>query len=221
VIKITASGGVLSLAKSGENPQFNDEELKAIVETANDYGFKVAVHAHGAEGMKRAIRAGVHSIEHGTYMDDEARALMLKNGTWYVPTIIAGKWVAEKSKEEGYFPPVVRPKAAAIGPLIQATFAKAYKAGVKIAFGTDTGVSPHGENAKEFVYMVEGGMPPMAAIQAATISAAKLLGIEKDYGTVEKGKMADLVAVPGDPLADIALMQKVNFVMRSGVVYKQ
>ena len=221
VIKITASGGVLSLARSGENPQFNDEELKAIVETANDYGFKVAVHAHGAEGMKRAIRAGVYSIEHGTYMDDEARALMLKNGTWYVPTIMAGRWVAEQAKVDGYFPPVVRPKAAAIGPLIQATFAKAYKAGVKIAFGTDTGVSPHGENAKEFVYMVEGGMPPMVAIQAATIAAAKLLGIEKEYGTVEKGKMADLVAVPGDPLADIALMQKVNFVMRGGVVYKQ
>jgi len=220
-IKITASGGVLSLAKSGENPQFNDEELKAIVETANDYGFKVAVHAHGAEGMKRAIRAGVYSIEHGTYMDDEARELMIKHGTWYVPTILAGRWVAEKSKEDGYFPPVVRPKAAAIGPQIQGTFSKAYKAGVKIAFGTDTGVSPHGENAQEFVYMVEGGMPPMVAIQAATIQAARLLGIEKETGSIEKGKAADIVAVPGDPLADIALMKKVNFVMRGGTVYKQ
>jgi imidazolonepropionase-like amidohydrolase len=221
VIKITATGGVLSLATNSQNPQFTDEELKAIVETARDCGFKVAVHAHGAEGMKRAIRAGVHSIEHGTYMDDEAMQLMLKNGTWYVPTIIAGKWVAEKAKEDGYFPAVVRPKAAAVGPIIQGTFAKAYKAGVKIAFGTDTGVSPHGENAKEFSYMVEAGMPAMAAIQAATMQAARLLGIEKDYGSVEKGKMADIVAVPGDPLADIALMQKVNFVMRSGVVYKQ
>ena len=221
VIKITATGGVLSLATSGLNPQFNDEELKAIVETARDCGFKVAVHAHGAEGMKRAIRAGVHSIEHGTYMDDEAMQLMIKNGTWYVPTVMAGKWVAEKAQQEGFFPPVVRPKAAAIGPLIQATFGKAYKAGVKIAFGTDTGVSPHGENATEFVLMVEAGMPPMVAIQSATMSAAKLLGIEKDYGSVEKGKMADIVAVPGDPIADISQMQKVSFVMRNGVVYKQ
>jgi imidazolonepropionase-like amidohydrolase len=220
VIKITATGGVLSLATNSQNPQFSDEELKAIVETARDCGLKVAVHAHGAEGMKRAIRAGVYSIEHGTYMDDEAMQLMIKNGTWYVPTVMAGKWVAEKAKVDGYFPAVVVPKAAAVGPVIQATFGKAYKAGVKIAFGTDTGVSPHGENAKEFFYMVEAGMPPMVAIQAATISAAKLLGIEKDYGTLEKGKVADIVAVPGDPLADIVLMQKVNFVMRSGVVYK-
>ncbi len=220
VIKITATGGVLSLATSAENPQFTDAELKAIVETARDYGFKVAVHAHGAEGMKRAIRAGVTSIEHGTFMDDEAMDLMIKNGTWYVPTIIAGKWVSEKSKIDGFFPAVVRPKAAAVGPKIQATFAKAYKAGVKIAFGTDTGVSAHGDNAKEFAYMVEGGMPPMAAIQAATMSAATLLGVEKELGSVEKGKYADLVAVDGDPLKDITRLQGIAFVMKGGAVQK-
>ena len=220
LIKITATGGVLSLATSAENPQFTDAELKAIVETARDYGYKVAVHAHGAEGMKRAIRAGVTSIEHGTFMDDEAMALMIKNGTWYVPTIIAGKWVSEKAKIDGFFPNVVRPKAAAVGPKIQATFAKAFKAGVKIAFGTDTGVSAHGDNAKEFAYMVEAGMPPMAAIQAATMSASTLLGVEKDFGSVEQGKFADLVAVTGDPLKDITLLQKVSFVMKGGAVQK-
>ena len=220
LIKITATGGVLSLASSAENPQFTDAELKAIVETARDYGFRVAAHAHGAEGMKRAIRAGVNSIEHGTFMDDEAMDLMIKNGTWYVPTIIAGKWVTEKAKIDGFFPAIVRPKAAAVGPKIQATFAKAYKAGVKVAFGTDTGVSAHGDNAKEFAYMVEAGMPPMAAIQSATISAATLLGVEKDFGSVEKGKFADLVAVDGDPLKDITLLQKIAFVMKGGAVQK-
>ena len=136
LIKITATGGVLSVASSGQNPQFTEEEIRAIVETGKDYGFRVAAHAHGAEGMKRAVRAGVASIEHGTYMDDEAMALMKKLGTYYVPTIVAGKWVAEKSRIEGFFPEIVRPKAAEIGPLIQGTFARAYKAGLKIAFGT-------------------------------------------------------------------------------------
>ncbi len=221
VIKLTVTGGVLSLAANGQNPQFTDDELKAVVETARDYGLKVAVHAHGAEGMKRAIRAGVDSVEHGTYMDDEAMRLMKERGTWYVPTIIAGKWVAEKSNDPGYLPAIVRPKAAAVGPKIQDTFSRAYKFGVKIAFGTDSGVSPHGQNAREFQYMVEAGMPPMAAIQAATRNAAQLLGQEKDLGTVEKGKFADLVAVPGDPLADITVLQRVSFVMKAGKVFKQ
>ncbi len=221
LIKITGTGGVLSMAASGLNPQFTEEEIKAIVETAKDCGFKVAVHAHGAEGMKRAIRAGVDSIEHGTYMDDEAMTLMKQKGTWYVPTIMAGKWVAEKAKAAGYFPEIVRPKAAAVGPVIQETFAKAYKMGIKIAFGTDTGVSPHGENATEFGFMVEAGMPPMVAIQCATRNASQLLGQEKDLGTVEKGKFADIVAVTGDPLADIKLLQRVAFVMKGGTVVKQ
>lgn len=221
LIKITITGGVLSLAASGQNPQFTDDEVKAVVQAAKDYGYAVAVHAHGAEGMKRAIRAGVDSIEHGTYMDDEAMALMKERGTWYVPTIIAGRYVADKAKTPGYYPEVVRPKALAVGPVIQNTFAKAYQTGVKIAFGTDAGVFPHGENAQEFVYMVEGGMPPMVAIKAATMEAARLLRQEKNLGSVEKGKLADLVAVPGDPLADINVMRRVGFVMKAGVVYKQ
>ena len=221
LIKITITGGVLSLAANGQNPQFTEDEVKAIVQTAKDYGFIVAVHAHGAEGMKRAIRAGVDSIEHGTYMDDEAMNLMKERGTWYVPTIIAGRYTADQAKTAGNYPEIVRAKAAAIGPQIQGTFAKAYKAGVKIAFGTDAGVYPHGQNAQEFVYMVEAGMPPMKAIQAATIQAARLLHKEAELGSVEKGKAADLIAVKGDPLADIAALKQVDFVMKAGMVYKR
>jgi imidazolonepropionase-like amidohydrolase len=220
-IKITSTGGVLSVAKSGQNPQFTDEELLAIVETARDYDMRVAAHAHGTEGMKRAVIAGVASIEHGTYMDDEVMQLMKENGTWYVPTILAGKWVAEKSRIDGFFPELVRPKAAAIGPIIQDTFARAYKAGVPIVFGTDSGVSAHGDNAQEFALMVAGGMPPMEAIQSATSVAAEFLGIFDTHGSIEAGKMADIVAVPGNPLDDIRAMERVSFVMRGGKVYKQ
>lgn len=218
LIKITATGGVLSVAKNGQNPQFSEEELRAIVSTAADYGFHVAAHAHGAEGMKRAVRAGVRSIEHGTYMDDETIRLMKQQGTYYVPTIMAGKWVAEKSKVEGYFPDVVRPKAAAIGPKIQSTFAKAHSAGVKIAFGTDTGVSAHGDNAKEFEYMVEAGMSPMAAIRSATVVTAELLETDR-LGVIEAGKLADIVAVKGDPIADITILQDMSFVMKGGEIF--
>lgn len=221
LIKITATGGVLSVAKSGHNPQFSEEEIRAVVETAQDYGFAVAAHAHGAEGMKRAIRAGVRSIEHGTLMDEEVMELMKQHGTYYVPTIIAGKWVAEKAAQEGFFPAAVRPKAAALGPKIQATFGRAYKSGVRIAFGTDSGVSPHGDNAKEFAYMVEAGMPPLETIQSATLVAARLLGQEERLGTLEAGKLADVVAVPGDPSRDITSMQRVSFVMKDGVIYKR
>ena len=220
LIKITATGGVLSVAKSGQNPQFMDDELGAIVETAKDYGMTVAVHAHGKEGMLRAIKAGVTSIEHGTYMDEEVFKQMKIYGTYYVPTIMAGNWVAEKAKIDGFFPELVRPKAAAIGPLIQQTFANAYKAGIKIAFGTDSGVSAHGDNALEFVLMVEAGMKPIEAIRSATQSAADLLQISNTVGTIEVGKLADLVAVKGDPLKQISLLQDVNFVMKDGVVYK-
>lgn len=220
LIKITATGGVLSIAKSGLNPQFTEEEIRAIVATARDYGFHVAAHAHGAEGMKRAVRAGVHTIEHGTFMDDETIALMKKHGTYYVPTISAGRWVGDKAQDPTFFPPIVRPKAAAVGPQIQSTFAKAYAAGVKILFGTDTGVSAHGDNAAELVYMVEAGMPPMAALKSATSATATFLGIADRLGSIEPGKLADLVAVPGDPLADIAVMREVSFVMKDGVVYK-
>ena len=220
-VKISSTGGVLSLAKSAMAPLYTDEELAAVISTAKDYSLRVAAHAHGDEGMQRAIKAGVYSIEHGTFMSDETIALMKARGTWYVATISAGRFVMEKAKIDGYFPAIVRPKAIAVGPIIQETFGRAYKAGVKIAFGTDQGVAPHGDNAKEFIYMVEAGMPPMVAIQAATLRGAQLLEIEKDLGTVETGKIADLVAVPGDPLADISLMTKVSFVMKAGKVYKQ
>ncbi len=220
-IKITATGGVLSVAKSGQNPQFMDDELVAVVETAKDYGMKVAVHAHGKEGMIRAIKAGVTSIEHGTYMDKEVMKLMKKHGTYYVPTILAGNFVAEKAKIDGYFPDIVRPKAAAIGPLIQATFGKAYKAGVNIAFGTDSGVSAHGDNAQEFALMVEAGMPPAEAILSATVNTAKLLDVEDTLGTLEAGKLADIIAVKGNPLTDISVLEHVQFVMKDGKIYKQ
>ena len=220
LIKITATGGVLSVAKSGQNPQFMSDELEAIVQTANDYGMTVAVHAHGKEGMIRAIKAGVDSIEHGTYMDQEVMDLMKEYGTYYVPTIIAGNFVAEKAKIDGYFPAIVRPKAAAIGPLIKNTFSKAYQAGVKIAFGTDSGVSAHGDNGEEFQHMVEAGMPAIETILSATKHTANLLNISDILGSITPGKHADIIAVAGDPLNDIKVMQDVTFVMKDGVVYK-
>jgi imidazolonepropionase-like amidohydrolase len=220
LIKITASGGVLSLEKDGSGAQFSDEELRAIVETAKDYGMPVAAHAHGAEAIKRAIRAGVTSIEHGTFMDDEAIALFKKYGTWYVPTIIAGKSVADSAKKPGYFPPVIAGKALAIGPIIQGTFAKAYKAGVKIAFGTDAGVYAHGKNWMEFIYMTDAGMPILEAIKCATINASELIGVSDKVGTIEAGKFADIVAVEGDPTQDVHAMGQMRFVMKDGVVYK-
>ena len=220
-IKITVTGGVLSEAKSGSNPQFTQEEVNAVVSAAKDYGMWVAVHAHGAEGMKRAIRAGVDSIEHGTFMDEEAMELMIENGTYYVPTISAGEFVAAKSKIDNYFPEIVRPKAASVGPQIGVTFSKAYKKGVKIAFGTDAGVQPHGTNWEEFVFMAKNGMPEMEAIQSATMETAKLLKIDDALGSIEAGKIADIIAVNGDPLEDISLLKSISFVMKDGTVYKQ
>jgi len=220
VIKITATGGVLSYAKSGDAPQFTVEEVRAIVDTAKDYGYSVAAHAHGKEGIKRAILGGVTSIEHGTYMDDEIFKLMKERGTWYVPTITAGKFVAEKAKIDGYYPDVVRPKAARIGALIQTTFANAYKSGVKIAFGTDMGVGPHGDNASEFIYMTEAGMPTNIALQTATYNAAQILA-PTELGQLQAGFKADLVAVEGNPLTDITLTKKIAFVLKDGEIYKQ
>jgi imidazolonepropionase-like amidohydrolase len=221
LIKITATGGVLSQAKDGANAQFTEEEVKAIVAAAKDYGFKVAAHAHGAEGIKRAVKGGVNSIEHGSFMDDEGMELMKQHGTWLVPTITAGKSVGDSAKIPGYYTDIVTPKALATGPKIQATFAKAYKAGVKIAFGTDAGVYKHGLNWKEFVYMIEAGMPAMEAIKAATISAAELLGEKDKLGSIQSGKLADIIAVDGDPLIDPQVFGRVVFVMKDGVVYKQ
>lgn len=220
-IKITATGGVLSQAKDGSSPQFTIEEVKAIVTAAKDYGFIVAAHAHGAEGIKRAIKGGVTSIEHGTYLDDEGIALAKEYGTWLVPTITAGKSTADSAKIPGYYTDIVTPKALAVGPHIQNTFAKAYKTGVKIAFGTDAGVFAHGKNWMEFVYMTEAGMPAMEAIQSATKNAATMLNMWDKLGSIEKGKIADIIAVDGDPLTDIQVMGKVVFVMKDGKVYKK
>lgn len=219
-IKITATGGVLSVAKSGKNPQFLEDEVRAIVETAADYEMHVAAHAHGDEGMRRAVEAGVLTIEHGTYMSEEVMQLMVEKGTYYVPTITAGMFVAEKAEVPGYYPEIVVPKAREIGPQIVNTFAKAYAYGVNIAFGTDAGVFPHGENAREFGFMVEGGMPPMEVMKSATSVAAKVLGMEDQLGSVAPGKLADLVAVPGNPLQDITLTEQVEFVMKDGVRVK-
>jgi imidazolonepropionase-like amidohydrolase len=221
LIKIMPSGGVLDQSASGDNSQMTLEEIKAVVATAHDYGFTVAAHAHGAESIRRAVVGGVDSIEHGTYMDDADMKLMKEHGTWYVPTIIAGDYVAHKALIPGYYPPQVAAKAAAIGPLIIGTAGRAYKAGVKIAFGTDAGVYPHGENAHEFELMVQAGMPPLFAIQAATVHASELLKHDKDLGSVTAGKFADVVAVAGDPLDNIGLLKQVSFVMKEGVVYKR
>src|SRR5262249_7407154 len=203
-----------------DNAQMTLDEIKAVVATAHDYGFAVAAHAHGAEAIRRAVLGGVDSIEHGTYMDEADMKLMKERGTWYVPTIIAGDYVAHKAAIPGYYPPQVAAKAAAIGPLILGTAGRAYKAGLRIAFGTDAGVYPHGENAHELELMVQVGMPAMFVIQSATTHAAELLRHDKDIGSLTAGKLADLVAVPGNPIEDISQMRQVSFVMKEGVVYK-
>ena len=220
-IKITATGGVLSVAKSGENPQFTDAELIAIVSTANDYGLWTAAHAHGKEGMKRAVLAGINSIEHGTYMDQEIMDLMKARGTYYVPTIMAGDWVAEKAKIPNFFPALVKPKAEKIGPQITSTFAQAYKAGVKIAFGTDSGVSAHGDNWQEFILMTNAGMSNEDALKSATIETAKLLRVEDQLGQIKPGMFADIIAFQKNPIEDISIVKNVSFVMKDGVIYKQ
>lgn len=220
LIKITATGGVLSVAKSSSNPQFTIEEIKAITETAKDYGFHVAAHAHGDEGMQRAIKGGVKTIEHGTLMSEETMRMMKENDTYLVPTIAAGKYVSEKALIENFYPEMVVPKALEIGPKIQNTFGKAYKLGVPIAFGTDAGVFEHGKNGKEFFYMVEAGMPAMEAIQSATIVPAKILNMETESGQLAPGFFADIIAVNEDPTKNIKTMENVQFVMKEGKVYK-
>jgi len=220
-IKITATGGVLSVAREGQRPQFSKDEIRAIVETAADWGVSVAAHAHGDEGMQRAVRAGVKTIEHGTLMSEQTMRLMVERGTHFVPTIAAGKAVERLANIEGYYPDVVVPKALELGPKLQETFGRAWRAGVPIAFGTDAGVFEHGDNASEFVYMVETGYPPMDAIRSATSVNARVLGMEDRIGAVEPGLLADLVAVDADPLADIGVLRNVSFVMKDGVIYKR
>ena len=220
-IKITATGGVMSVAKNGQNPQFTIEEIKAIVETAKDYGFLTAAHAHGDEGMRRAVLGGIKTIEHGTLMSEETMDLMVKHKTYLVPTISAGKAAAKMADIPGFLPPVVAKKAREIGPVSQVTFGKAYKKGVSIAFGTDAGVSPHGDNGKEFGFMHEAGMPIMEAIQAATTTNAELLGMENELGQIKAGFLADIVAVDEDPTKNVNTLEKAVFVMKEGVIYKE
>lgn len=219
-IKITATGGVLSVAKNSKNPQFTEEEIREIVNTAKDYDMQVAAHAHGDEGMQRAIRAGVKTIEHGTMMSDETMDLMKSKNAFLVPTITAGKFVSDQAKVDNYYPAIIVPKALEIGPKIQDMFGRAYKKGVGIAFGTDAGVFPHGQNAKEFGYMVEAGMPAMEAIKSATVTNAKILMAENDLGQLNPGFMADIVAVNEDPTKNIKTLENVIFVMKNGVIYK-
>lgn len=220
LIKITATGGVLSNTAAGTDQQMFDDEIEAVVQTARMMGRKVAAHAHGADGIKAALRGGVDSIEHGTYLDDEAIGLFLETGAFLVPTIHAGKFVAEKSAEPEWFNPAIREKAAAVGPQIQDSFRRAYEGGVKIAFGTDVGVGAHGTNWLEFVYMTEAGMPTNEAIKTATIHAAELCGLA-DVGRIEPGMVADIIALEGDPLEDVSALGRVVFVMKAGAVFKQ
>lgn len=221
VIKLTATGGVLSNTAAGVEQQFFADELAAIIETGHLLGRKVAAHAHGATGIKAALIAGVDSIEHGTYLDDECISLFKQTGAYLVPTIHAGKFVEEKASIEGYFPPPVRIKAAAVGPQIQGSFGRAHRAGVKIAFGTDVGVGAHGTNAQEFIYMNEAGMSPEDCIISATINAADLCDLSDEIGTIEPGKAADVIAVAGDPLSDIAVLKEVGFVIKGGRLCKR
>ena len=220
VIKITATGGVMSIAKNGQNPQFTIEEIKAICETAKDYDMIVAAHAHGDEGIQRAVKGGVHTIEHGTLLSKKSMELMKEYGTYYVPTITAGKEVAANAKIPGYYDELVVPKALAIGPKIQSTLEKAYKAGVNIAFGSDAGVFPHGKNAKEFRYMHEAGIPVIECLQAATIINSKILSMESELGQLKKGYIADIVATKSNPIDDVTSLENIQFVMKEGVIYK-
>ena len=220
LIKITATGGVMSLARNGQNPQFTEEVIREIVKTADDYGMHVAAHAHGDEGMFRAVNAGVTTIEHGSIMADRTMRLMKEKQTYLVPTISAGEHVAKMAKIPGYYPEIIIPKALEVGVQNKATTKKAYKMGVPIAFGTDAGVFPHGDNAGEFVYMKEIGIPAEYSLNSATITNAKLLNMENLLGQLKEGFYADIIAVDESPLENIATLENVIFVMKDGKVYK-
>jgi imidazolonepropionase-like amidohydrolase len=219
VIKLIASAGVLSEEQSAGAPQYSQEEMNAAVDEARQWGRKVAAHAHGAEAIKRAVRAGVASIEHGSLLDDEGIRLMKERGTYLVADIYNDDYIMSEYQRLG-FPGAILEKERQIGKAQRENFRRAVKAGVKVAFGTDAGVYPHGLNARQFAFMVRYGLTPMQAIQSATTSAADLLGWSDRVGSITPGRYADLVAVDGDPLADITLLERVNFVMKGGVVYK-
>ncbi len=220
VIKVCATGGVLSLNDDVQSPQLTQEELNALVDEAHARGRRAAAHAHGAEGAKRAIRAGIDSIEHGSFLDDEALDMMKARGTFLVATLMAGEGLREKLTKGAYFPPQVETKARAALASRDEMFKKAVRKGVRIAFGTDSAVYPHGRNAEEFRFMVALGMRPIDALKAATSVNAELFGISDRLGTLEAGKIADIIAAPGDPTRDIRQTERVFFVMKEGVVYK-
>lgn len=220
-IKLTATGGVLSNTAAGLEQQFFPDELEAIVSSAHSMGRKVTAHAHGVGGINAALRAGVDSIEHGTYLDDASVKLFRKTGAYLVPTLLAGATVVEWAKDPNSFlPPPQREKALKVGPVMHDMAAKAHKSGVNIAFGTDTGVSRHGENAREFPLLVAAGFTPMEAIRTATVNAADHLGKSDVIGSIAPGKFADIIAVDGDPTVDVNQLLDVDFVMKEGVVYK-
>jgi imidazolonepropionase-like amidohydrolase len=219
VIKLVSTGGVLSDIAAGVDQQFTDDELASIVKTAHGLGRRVAAHAHGVGGINAALRAGVDSIEHGSYLGNDSISLFKKTGAYLVPTVLAGVTVAEYAKSGGFLSEAQKAKALTVGPLIQGALRRAYAGGVKIAFGTDTGVSPHGQNAKEFALMVGAGMPAMEAIKAATVNAAELLQLSSTIGTIEAGKAADIIAVDKDPLSEIKALERMRFVMRGGAIY--
>lgn len=221
-IKITATGGVLSNTRTGTEQQFTNEELEAIVDAARKMGRDVTAHAHGKAGIEAALNAGVRTIEHGTYLDEQTVRLFRRNDAFLVPTLLAGATVAEWAEDpETFLTPAQRAKSAEVGPLMQAMGRRAHEAGVKIAFGTDSGVSRHGDNAREFALMVDAGMTPEEAIRAATVIGSQNIRMETELGTLEAGKLADIVAVEGDPYADITLLERaIGFVMKDGEVYK-
>ena len=220
LIKITATGGVMSMAKNGQNPQFTEQVIDAIVKTANDYGMHVAAHAHGDEGMYRAVKSGVKTIEHGSIMKERTMKLMREKNAYLVPTISAGEHVAKMARIPGYYPEIIIPKAIEVGVQNKATTKRAYQMGVPIAFGTDAGVYPHGDNAGEFLYMDEIGIPAEYSIKSATITNAKLLNMENMLGQIKKGFYADIIATDKSPTDDISTLKNVIFVMKNGKVYK-
>jgi imidazolonepropionase-like amidohydrolase len=220
VIKITATGGVLSNTNAGTAQQFFEDELEAIVQSAAKMGRKVTAHAHGKDGIDAALKAGVKSIEHGTYLDAETARLFKEKGATLVPTVLAGMTVVGWAKNGNFLPPNSAKKALEVGPQMQNMLRTAHENGVNIAFGTDTGVSAHGDNAQEFQYMLAAGMTPQEAITSATSIAAKHIEMDDKIGTLEAGKYADLIAVEGNPLDDINELLDVDFVMKGGIVYK-